>query len=225
MSLRGFKMLWRISPILLFTTINTFAQNAKHVLLTKALKDSLKNEVEIMLANDQKYSWMIMFGETDDNKLAELRKTNEADQFKRMKDVRDNKVGISQSAKDSLWQLQGALDSANFIEMAGIMYKYGYPKKYIEAFKVSVIFLHASLHLMTPDFFKKLKEEVLDGNMPAMEYATIYDKQQVNNKLPELYYVLEHFDTKTNTSAIGKPKDLEATNKAREEIGLKKLKG
>ena len=218
------KILFCIICFISCYSINASAQNAAHTPLTKALKDSLRNKIETMLANDQKYRWMIMFGETDENKLAELRKRNEADQFKRMKDVRDNKVGISQYAKDSLWQLQGALDSANFIAMAGIIYKYGYPKKYIEAYKVSAIFLHASIHLMTPDFFKTLKEEVLNGNMPGMEYATIYDKQQVNNKLPELYYVLEHFDTKTNTSAIGHPKDLEATNKAREEVGLKKLK-
>ena len=141
-----------------------------------------------------------------------------------MKDVMDGKVGISEHIKDSLWHIQAAIDSSNFIKMQGLIYTYGYPKKYIEAYKVSTIFLHASPRWMTMDFFKTLKEEVMNGNMPGLEYAEIYDRQQIDKKLPELYYVGKHFDSKTNTFAIAKPFDIEATNKAREEIGLKKLK-
>ena len=177
-----------------------------------------------MLANDQKYRWEIQFGETDESKLAELRKMSEPDQFRRMKDVQDGKVGVSERVKDSLWQIQAVIDSANFIKMKGIIYTYGYPKKYIEAYKVSTIFLHASPHWMTVDFFKALKEEVMNGNMPGLEYAEIYDRQQLDNKLPELYYVGKHFDRKTNTFAIARPRDIAATNQARAEIGLKKLK-
>ncbi len=200
------------------------AKGTDHTPLTKALKDSLRNEIEAMLKNDQKYRWMIQFGETDENKLAELRKMSEADQFQRMKAVQDDKVGIAKKAKDSLWQMQAAIDSSNFVKMKGIIYTYGYPKKYMEAYKVSVIFIHARPQWMTADFFRVLKEEVMNGNMPAFEYAAIYDRMQIENKLPELYYVSEHYDAKTGKSAIGKPLNMEATNKAREEIGLKKWK-
>lgn len=223
-------MLQQISPkllctvyILLFATITVSAQHTGHLRLTKALKDSLRNEIETMLANDQRYRRMIMYGETDETKLAAIIKQEANEQFKRMKDVSDNKAGISVHVKDSLWQLQSAIDSANFIKMSGIIYKYGFPKKYVAAYKVSAILLHSSPHFMTMDFFNILKEEVINGNMPGIEYATIYDKTRLNNKLPELYYVIEHFDPKTNTSVIGKPRDIEATNRAREEIGLKKI--
>ncbi|MFI5195454.1 MAG: hypothetical protein ACHQD8_00055 [Chitinophagales bacterium] len=201
-----------------------YGQNQEHIPLTKHLKDSLRKEVETMLVNDQKYRWMLMFGELDEKKLAEMRKLPEGDQWKRMKQVQDNKVGISEHQKDSLWQLQGAIDSVNFIKMSGIVRRYGFPKKYVEVYKASAIFLHSPVQFLTDDFFKVLMQEVKNNNMPGLEYATIYDKAQLNNKLPELYYVCEHYDPTTKTSHIRQPKDLEATNRAREEIGLKKIK-
>ena len=221
---RKLKIAVAIAFLVSFITTCASAQPATHMPLTKALKDSLRQEIETMVANDQRYRWILMFAETDERKLADLKKLPQNEQSKRIKDVLDHKIRLSARVNDSLGQLQDAIDSANFTEVCGIIYKYGYPKKYVDVAKVSVLLMHANPRWMTSDIFKTLKEEVINGNMPAFEYATIYDRTQLGLKLPELYYVMEHYDAKTGTSAIGKPLDIDATNKAREEIGLKRIK-
>lgn len=200
----------------------SFAQNASHIQLTKRQCDSLKKEIDIMVANDQKYRWMLTYGETDPQKLKEIRAMDEQSKAVRMQQARANKVGISQAKKDSLSRLQSEIDSVNFSKMSGIIYKYGVPEC-LEAYKVSLFFIHCS-DLISDDFLSLLKQEVKDKHYPGLEYATIYDDVQTYRKLPELYYVSEYYNTTTKTSASKVPLDLAATNKARKEIGLKRLK-
>ena len=200
------------------------AQTTPHPKLTKALKDSLKTEIDAMMVADQKYRWMLQLGEMDDTKLQALKKMSDEDMGKRMRDVMHNKVGISAVQKDSLGQLQSIIDTVNFIKMTAIIYKFGYPKKYVSSYTPTTILGHAANGLVTADLFKVLREEVRNKNMPPYEYAELYDMVQLHNKQPELYYVIEHGNPKSNSSEIWKPKDLEATNKARREIGLKEIK-
>ena len=177
-----------------------------------------------MLILDQKYRWMIMLGELDENKLKELKTLNDNDKSTRFRNVLDNKTGISQFQKDSLGLLQSEIDNTNFTNLSNIIHKYGYPKKYIKSYKISTIFLHSDPHLMSDSFLNVLFDEVKNKNMPALDYAIIYDKVQLENKYPERYYVLEHFNPLTHTSECNKPGDIAVTNKARKEIGLKKIR-
>ncbi len=208
--------------ILLLLCIHAFAQ--VHPKLSKHEKDSLRNEIETMLANDQKYRWMIMYGELDEQKLADFKKMDEAAKWQRMKDVLKDKVGISKAQKDSLWKFQSQIDSINFLELSAIITKYGFPHKYIEEYKATSMLLHADPQLTTDDFFNMLKGEVKCGNLSPMEYAGVYDRIQLDRKLPELYYVSDYYDTATGKSKPKTPIDLDKTNKAREEIGLEKYK-
>jgi hypothetical protein len=213
-----------LSAILFSVAMPSLAQEVKHTRLSKAQKKSLSTELVTMCANDQKYRWMLTFGELDEQKVLAFRKMDEKEQFARMKAVQQNKAGISQLQKDSLWQLQAQIDSLNFISVSEIISNYGYPKKWQDADNVSTILLHSPLRLIDDKFMKMLLQEVKNGKMPGIDYASIYDKIQIERKLPELYYVSEHFDSATKTFAIGKPADLAATNSARAEIGLEKIK-
>ena len=207
----------------LFLFFTAHAQNTVHTPLNKKIKDSLKREIENMVADDQKYRWMIQFGELDERKIAEMKKQEPKEQYRRMKDVLNNKTGISRQQKDSLWQLQSAIDSVNFLKMSGIIRTYGYPGKYVSAGKVSTIFLHTPIDIINENFLNTLMTEVKMGNMPGMEYALIYDRVQQEHKQPELYYVMEYYDAAGKTPGIRHPADVEKTNKAREEMGLKKI--
>ncbi len=217
------KFLKFFTIFLFFSTLSN-AQEKIHFKITKDIKDSLRKEIEIMCVNDQKFRWQIMLGEIDSAKLANLRNLDELAQRQRMVDVMKDRVGITKLQKDSLWVLQTFIDSTNFMRLSGIISNYGFPKKYIEIWKVSTILFHNSPTLMNEDFFKILKEEVSVGNLLGMEYAIMYDRVQNENHKPELYYVNKHYNSTTKTTIIRKPIDLIATNKARKEIGLKKLK-
>lgn len=67
-------------------------------------------------------------------------------------------------------------------------------------------------------------EEVLEGNMPGIEFANLHDRIQDYKKLLSLYCVVETYDPITKTSSIKPPVDIEKTNAARKKIGLKKFK-
>lgn len=208
---------------LLFCHFESIAQHVARVKPTKVQKDSLKNELNSIIASDQQYRIMIAFGEMEETKLAEMQQMEINSKMKRMSDARSNKVGIPQFQKDSLWNLQNEIDSINFRKLSGIIYRFGFPNGYIDPIEVSTILLHTGA-LLTDDFFQMLMQEVKNRNLPGLEYATIYDRTQLERKLPELYYVIDHYDSVTKTFTFRKPLDFEATNKARKEIGLKKIR-
>lgn len=177
-----------------------------------------------MVVNDQKYRWMIQFDELDAHRLDSFRKLDEHAKFKRMSSVAKDKSPATLHTRDSLSSLQYMLDSVNFAKIHNVIYKYGYPKKYVESYKISVILNH-NANFVTDDFLRLLLQEVKNGNMPAGEYANMYDAQQTVWKHPKLYYGAAEYDAATNTFNDEKPNDLNATNKARQELGLKKIKG
>lgn len=188
--------------------------------LSRHQKDSLKKELETILINDQKYRWMLMYGEIDERKIAEYQQMGEAAKFKRMMQVQKNQIGISQLQKDSLWSLQNPIDSVNFVTVLAIIKQFGFPHRYIEPYKVSTIIMHASPALKNDDFFKCLMAEVSKGNLPGIEYARIYDNYLYGQRRDPLYYV-DGVDDDGNPII---PKNKVETNKARVAIGLKPLK-
>ena len=211
-----------LSQLLLFSALTSTAQVTVLQPLSKRQCDSLKKEIDIMVANDQKYRWMLMYGETDEQKLKEIRVLDRQAKSVRMLEAHANKVGISQTLKDSLWILQVRIDSVNFMKVSGILYKYGVPKG-VAPGNISLIIDHTP-SLITDDLLAVLKQEVEDKHFPGLEYAIVYDGLQVYRKLPELYHVTNYYNAITKTAAISTPENIEATNKARKEIGLKRLK-
>ena len=209
---------------LLMATMCTTIAAAQHTHLNKHLKDSLRTEIEIMFTNDQKYRWMLSFGELDTQKVAAWRVKSDSAKVERMKLVMKHKAGADPAKLDSVARLQDHIDSANFYTLMAIIKNYGFPHRYIAAYKVSIILQHAADGLKDDNFFKILKDEVLDGHMPAGEYANLYDKVQLDQRLPPLYHVIQYYDKQHDQNPYGTPIDLDKTNKAREEIGIPKFK-
>lgn len=113
--------------LLLLVSTFSFAQKVTYPGLTRHQKDSLKKEIKAMMAEDQKYRWMVMLGEMDSAKLAALRKMPEKDQWQRMKDVQMNRVGISELKRISLDDLQQYIDTTNMRKIIAIINNYGFP--------------------------------------------------------------------------------------------------
>jgi hypothetical protein len=69
-----------------------------------------------------------------------------------------------------------------------------------------------------------LFQEVKHGCMPGIEYAVLYDGIRLRQKLPEKYFVIQHYDTATKQSRLGVITNIAETNRLRKEIGLGKLR-
>lgn len=191
--------------------------------LTIHIKDSLKYTINKLYQDDQKYRWVVMLGEENIHKLDSLKKLPSQELKKRIIAAMENKIGLSQEKKDSIWRKQLIIDTINTISLKSIINKYGYPDFYNEPFEISTILLHSPDSFLDSIFLEKLKMEVIKKKMGAYDYALVYDKACSKKEGAERYYVIEHYDSITNQNHIHIPTDIERTNKARKEIGLKKL--
>ncbi len=191
--------------------------------LTKYIKDSLALVINKLYLDDQKYRWIVMLGEENPYKLDSLKDLNQQDLNKRIIAAMENKAGLLQEKKDSIWRKQLIIDTTNTILLKNIINKYGYPDFYKEPIEISTILLHSPYLFLDSAFFEKLKRGGVSKKIGAYDYALIYDKICLKKGNPERYFVIEHYDSITNQTHIQKPIDLELTNKARKEIGLKKL--
>ena len=208
--------------LFLFSSLTLFAQENRIRLIKN--KDSLKHQIELMLADDQKYRWMLEFGELNEQKVDSYKNMSEKEKFNRIRNVQERKVGLSIMQADSIEKLQEAIDTINFYKLSDIIYDYGFPNKYIEQYKATTILMHSPQSLISETFFKMLKEEVISGNLAAIEYARLYDRIQLRKGLSELYFVDEHYNFATQKTELGIPINLVKTNQARKEIGLKIIK-
>ena len=68
-----------------------------------------------------------------------------------------------------------------------------------------------------------LREEVLAGRMPPSPYASIYDRKQQHDLKPQLYGKVVNFDYETQSTLPPAIVDIDATNRARAEIGMEPL--
>ncbi len=202
-----------------FVVVHTSSAQTSHQPLTEFERDSLKKEVATILTTDQRYRWMILFGEIDEKKVQAYRKLEQNLQVERMMEVQHNHAGISTAAKDSLWTLQQQLDTMNLLKLAGIIAAHGFPGDYIRTEDLSIILMHSPRLPVINDVLSMLLEEVKLQHMPAMEYALLYDKVQLARKLPQLYFAAGQAQNGM-TSGLANPTDLDATNRARKELGL-----
>jgi hypothetical protein len=68
-----------------------------------------------------------------------------------------------------------------------------------------------------------LRREVDAGRMEPKPYAMIFDRKQHHAGQPQLYGLMQAFDSQTQSVLPPAIVDIEATNKARAEIGMEPL--
>lgn len=141
-------------------------------------------------------------------------------------------LSLPKAVKDSLWELQAALDLQNHLTLKGLWATYGYIPKEVIKEKQYIQFLiltHPPKDWDVPTYLQDYSElliaEVKAGRMPAMSYASFYDNMKAKIlREPQLYGTNQVFSSKTNTILPPVIQDLEKTNLARQEIGLPILK-
>jgi len=201
-----------ITNLFVLLTFLSFGQK-----LTSLQKDSIKQVMDNIGKEDQKYRWQLMLGELDSTKLDSLKKLPDQIKFDRMRKVMKNELGFNKSTKDSIWHLQNEIDSLNNLKFLSVIEKYGYPSFKRTGSTTSSTLI---LHLVSESNFKNLeslfKTELNKKNLPAVEYAKWFDRCQIVMNKKQLY---GEYDQQYPCV-----ENISNTNTEREKIGLKKLK-
>ena len=190
----------------------------------------IRQRLEAMFDKDQQFRNHLSFGTIDDEKIAEYEKLEVAEQFKAM---RENKDKLSKEVRETLWEFQRKNDRENLTELASIIEEFGYPGPHrigAERDRVFALLLHPPVSRdevegHTKEWCKLLLPEVKAGRMEAKSYATYVDNMRAKIlHLPQLYGTNKQFDRGTGKVRPGLIEDLEATNRARRDIGMPELK-
>lgn len=181
-----------------------------------------RESLEAIDRADQLHRDAISWGTADPDELARL---NALDDEANMAEWgRRNAEGIKldPELEKELWVKQIKIDRANTQELMRLIEQYGWPTDETagEGFPSPVPVL---IHMQPEDaawVLPKLRIEVLAGRMDAEPYAMIYDRKQQHDGVPQLYGKTQFFDSKTRTILAPAIVDIDATNRARAEIGL-----
>ena len=175
-----------------------------------------------MLRTDQLHRSAISWGTTDKAELDRLSSLPDNEQM--VEYARRTRAGIRLDAEveKALWEKQIAIDRANGDELMAWVRACGWPTRELlgeDAPSVIPILIHMPMD-QAAWVLPVLKKEVLAGRMPPKPYATIYDRKQQHDGTPQLYGMVQAFDAQTRTVLSPAIVDLDATNRARAEIGL-----
>ncbi len=175
---------------------------------------------------DRQYRTALSWGTTDLKELARLETLD--DDAHMVEWARRNQEGISlePDIEKDLWEKQTAIDRKNTKTLMDLVKVNGWPTKARlgDDFADPIPIL---IHMQEDDakwVLPELRLEVDSGRMEPKPYAMIFDRKQQHDGQPQLYGLMQAFDSKTQSILPPAIVDIDATNKARGEIGMEPLK-
>lgn len=203
------------SLLLLFCSLGfSLAQSPEITAISKELNE--------MLISDQQYRVKISFGTLEQEYIDSIYALPDAEQ---MDFWMNKKQKLPKTVEDSLWVLQNAIDLANTNRLQEIVCAYGWPAR--EKFKLETSALSFLFHCPT-EKVEEMKEllyvEVKNGRMKALGYAMFVDNMRLKHGEVQLYGTNEEFNRELKKVLPPSLKNIEASNKARVDIGLEPLK-
>lgn len=184
--------------------------------------ESYRAVLDEIIESDQRYRTQISWGTTDADEIARLKSLPEDEQMAEL--VRRNKEGVTldKALEERLWAKQIEIDRANTKRLMRWIEQCGWPSedRFGEGTPSMVPVL---IHMQMEEaewVLPILRDEVLNGRMPPRPYASIYDRKQQHEGKPQLYGMMQAYDSKTRTVLAPAIHDLDATNSARAEIGM-----
>lgn len=182
----------------------------------------ISKELNEMLIRDQQYRVKISFGTLDQRFIDSIYALPDPEQ---MNFWMDKKQKLPKTIEDSLWQLQNAIDLANINRLQEIVCAYGWPER--EKFKLETSALLFLTHCPTEkveEMKALLYAEVKEGRMEPLAYAMFVDNMHLKHGERQLYGTNQEFNRELKKVMPPSLKDIEASNKARIDIGLEPLK-
>ena len=197
--------------------------------LTPEQKQLIQWRIERILERDKQFRSYLTFRTLDEQKIAAIEKLDIEGQLAATADIKNE---LSQEQYQLLGELQRRNDARNHQELFEIIRRYGYPgPERIGATRdrVFAVLLHPPVNKQEiaahmASTAKVLLPEVEAGRFSPLLYATFIDNMRgkILGKA-QLYGTSKMFDPKTRQILPPLIEDIEATNKARREIGLPEL--
>lgn len=199
--------------------------------LSETDKRIIRLRIEMIMFKDQQFRDYLAYGTTDDEKISQFDKLSESEQMKWL--FAKDKEKLPEETRKLLHQLQRKNDKENLAEFISIVKEFGYPSDKrigLEQGRVFALLLHPpvdrdEVEAHTREMCKLLLPEVKAGRMEAKTYAVFVDNQRGKIlRLPQLYGTNKQFNRATGKILPPIIEDLEASNRARREIGMPELK-
>ena len=183
---------------------------------------AISTELNEMLISDQQYRVKISFGTLDQRFIDSIYALPDAEQ---MNFWMNKKQKLPKAVEDSLWALQHAIDLANINRLQEIICAYGWPAR--EKFQLETSPLTFLFHCPTEkveEMKNLLYAEVKEGRMEPLGYAMFVDNMYLKHGRMQLCGTNQEFNRELKKVMPPSLKDIEASNKARIDIGLEPLK-
>ena len=209
---------------------NSFAQSSTS---KKTISDSEKamiqqvfNEISI---SDQLYRNPLAKGTLDEKIIAQIDSVFDNEGIEAgLKYEQSLNLSLPKAVKDSLWNLQHAIDLRNHLTLKGLWETYGFisddivkENQYVQI----LLLMHPPKDWDIRTYHREYSEmflvEVRAGRMPAKTYASFYDN--ILGKIlrePQLYGTNQRYSVEAQKILPPLIEDIEKTNAAREQIGL-----
>ena len=184
------------------------------------LKEIIKEELSEMRATDQALRSQISYGTFDQQVIDSLNQLETDVVIAYMR----QRPALPHAVQDSLWTLQRTLDYANIEKLQLLVRLYGWPDEasYGKELDPFVLLLHTPGALLE-ETTSLLLREVKAGRMPADRYAMFVDNMRMKHGQRQLYGTNMEFDYAQMKEMPATIDDLDASNAAREAIGLPPL--
>lgn len=184
--------------------------------------DAYRAVLDEIIESDQRYRTQISWGTTDADEIARLKALPDEEQMNENIQRKREGIKLDKELEDTLWAKQIEIDRANTKRLMRWIEECGWPSEE-QLGEGTPSMVPVLIHMQMDDaawVLPILREEVLNGRMPPRPYASIYDRKQQHEGNPQLYGMMQAFDSKTRTILAPAIHDLDATNKARAEIGM-----
>lgn len=175
---------------------------------------------------DQLHRTALSWGTTDPKELARLKALDDDAHMEEAKRRWREGVRLPKKQADELMAKQNIIDAANFHKLIGWVRTYGFPdpeRLSIDAPSPIGVLIHADTALYD-SVAKLLRAEAKAGRMNARAFAALSDRKAQHAGGVQLYGMCQRFDPKSNQILPPEIEDIDKTNRARAELGMKPLK-
>lgn len=186
---------------------------------------SYRRVLDAIAISDQKFRTPVSWGTEDPDELARLEALDDDASIAEWGRRRAEGISLPEETERAYMAKQSEIDRENCGELMELVDRWGWPSEArlgAGTPDMTAVLIHMPMD-MVGGFLPRLERETLAGRMNPKRYAVIYDRKRQHDGEPQLYGTAQAFDAATRTVLPPAVVDIDATNAARDRIGLEPL--